>query len=186
MARRTKLKSARLMVVARSEAYDMRANTRAAHSDVAPITVDDPLEKGGQIVVMRSLRDDPLGALHAAGQVDNVQYLSGRHWQKAYELAEIGGAKGFDYTRERVDGGKIPEPTISDQQAMAFRDLSRARKALGDYGAAIVHDVLACHMTIKQCAHRRMMTREIELNFIGRRFRECLDTMAVVFGYTTS
>lgn len=184
MARRTKLKRSRLMVVSRTEIHDRRA-TELVHQDVAPIDVDDPYEKGAQITVLRSLRDDPLGALHAAGQIDNVQYLAGRHWQKAYELAEIGGARAIDYSIDKVDGGKIPEPTISDGQAKALSDLSRARKSLGDYGASVVHDILACHMTIKQCANRRMMTREIELNYIGRRFREALDTMAVVFGYAT-
>ena len=185
MARRTKLKSARLMVVSRTEIHDRRA-IDLTHADVAPIEVDDPIERGGRLLVMRSLRDDPLGALHAANQIDNVQYLAGRYWQKAYELAEIGGARAIDYSETKVDGGKIPEPTVSDAQAKALSDLSKARKALGDYGASIVHDVMACHMTIKECANRRMMTREIELNFIGRRFRECLDTMAVVFGLSSS
>lgn len=184
MARRTKLKSSRLMVVSRTEIHDRKA-VDLTHRDVAPIDVADPYEIGATITVLRSLRDDPLGAMHAAGQVDNVQYLAGRHWQKAYELAEIGGARAIDYTREYVDGGQIPQPTISDSQAKAFSDLSKARKALGDYGSSVVYDVLACHMTIKECANRRMMTREIELNFIGRRFRECLSTMAVVFGYST-
>jgi hypothetical protein len=179
------LKKGRLMVLPRAAVHDMRANTRATHGDVAPITVDDPHEQGAQIVVMRSLRDDPLAALHAARQIDEVQYLAGRYWQKAYELAEIGGARAIDYSRAKVDGGGIPQPTISDVQAKAFADLSNARKALGDYGSSIVYDVLACHMTIKACANRRMMTREIELNFVGRRFRECLDTMAVVFKLAT-
>ena len=185
MTRRTKLKSARLMVVSRTEAHDMRANTRATHGDVAPIAVDDPHEQGAQIVVMRSLRDDPLGTMHARNQINNVQYLAGRHWQKAYELAEIGGARAIDYSETKVDGGKIPEPTISDAQAVAFRDLSRARKALGDYGASIAHDVLACRLTIKECAARRMMTREVERDALGIRFREVLDTMAVVFRLST-
>jgi hypothetical protein len=173
----------RLMVV--TEIHDMRANTRATHGDVAPITVDDPHEQGAQIVVMRSLRDDPLGALHAANQIDEVQYLAGRHWQKAYELAEIGGARAIDYSRAKVDGGGIPQATVSDVQARAFNDLSIARKALGDYGASIVYDVLGRHLTIKEVAYRRMMNREREVLYIGGRFRECLDTMSIIYGYAT-
>jgi hypothetical protein len=173
------------LMVAQPAIHDLRANTRATHGDVAPITVDDPHEQGAQIVVMRSLRDDPLGALHASHQIDEVQYLAGRHWQKAYELAEIGGARAIDYSRAKVDGGGIPQPTISDVQASAFRDLSKARKSLGDYGASLVYDVLACHLTVKQTAHRRMMVRDVEMRFIGRRFQECLDTLAVVFGYAS-
>lgn len=172
------------MVVPRPTVHNRQA-TDLTHKDVAPIDVADPYEKGATITVLRSLRDDPLAALHAANQIDNVQYLAGRHWQKAYELAEIGGARGIDTTREYVDGGQIPQPTISDSQAMAFRDLSKARKALGDYGSSIVFDVLARHLTIRQSAAQRMMASEAELKFMGRRFRECLDTMGVIFGYAT-
>lgn len=184
MARRIRLKRVSLSVVSHTEIHDRRA-IDLTHKDVAPIEVDDPIEQGGRLLVMRSLRDDPIAAMHAAGSIDNVQYLAGRHWQKAYELAEIGGARAIDYSETKVDGGKIPEPTISDSQAKAISDLTKARKALGDYGSSIVHDILAQHLTIKECANRRMMTREIELNFVGRRFRECLSTMAVVFGYAT-
>jgi hypothetical protein len=177
-------KRGRFMVV-QSAVHDLRANTRATHGDVAPITVDDPHEQGAQIVVMRSLRDDPLGALHASHQIDEVQYLAGRHWQKAYELAEIGGARAIDYSRAKVDGGGIPQATVSDVQARAFNDLSNARKGLGDYGTSVVYDILACHLTVRECANRRMMTSEAELKYIGRRFRECLDHMAIIFGYCT-
>ncbi len=164
--------------------HDRRAKD-LTHQDVTPEEVDDPFEAGAKIMVMRSLRDDPIAAMRAKGYVDECQYMAGRHWQKAYELAEIGGARALDYGREKVDGGKIPEPTISDLQARALADLSKARESLGVYGSSIVYDVLACHMTIAQCADRRMMTREIELNYVGRRFRECLDTMAILFGYAT-
>ncbi len=186
MARRTRLKKVSLSLVSISGnvVHDRRA-TELTHRDVAPIDVPDPFEKGAEIRVLRSLRDDPLAALHAAGQVDEVQYLAGRHWQKAYELAEIGGARAIDYERPKVDGGQIAQAVVSDTQAMAMRDLAKARKSLGDYGSSVVYDVLGCHLTIRQCADRRMMTREREVLFVGSRFRECLNTLAVVFGYST-
>ena len=179
-----KMKKPRLMVVNRSEVH-VRLATELTHQDVAAIDVDDPYEAEGKIRVLRSLRDDPLAALHASHQIDEVQYLAGRHWQKAYELAEIGGARAIDYSRAKVDGGGIPQPTISDVQARAFNDLSNARKGLGDYGTSVVYDILACHLTIKDCANRRMMVSEAEVKYIGRRFRECLDHMAIIFGYST-
>ena len=179
-----RLKRVSLKLVPRSTIHDRRA-TELTHRDVAPIDVPDPFEKGAEIRVLRSLRDDPLAALHAANQIDHVQYLAGRHWQKAYELAEIGGARAIDYSSPKVDGGQIAQAVVSDTQAMAMRDLAKAHKSLGDYGSSVVYDVLACHLTIKESAHRRMMTREREVLFIGGRFRECLDTLAEVFGYST-
>jgi hypothetical protein len=164
--------------------HDRRAR-ELTHQDVAAEEVDDPFEEGAKILVLRNLRDDPIAAMRQAGQVDECQYMAGRHWQKAYELAEIGGAKAIDYSATKVDGGKIPEPTVTDTQARAFADLSKARTALGEYGSSIVFDVLGCHLTIAQTSNRRMMTSEAELKYVGKRFRECLDTMAIIFGYQT-
>lgn len=184
MTRRTKLKRARLTVVARNEIHDRRA-VDLTHKDVAPIEIDDPYEEQGKIIAMRSLRDDPLAAMHSKNHINNCQYLAGRQWQKAYELAEIGGAQAIDYTRDKVDGGQIAQPTVSDVQARSISMLTNARKALGDYGASIVFDVLARHMTLQQIADQRMMTRDVEVRFLGRRFHECLDTLAKVFGLST-
>jgi hypothetical protein len=165
--------------------HDRRAK-ELTHQDVAAEEVEDPFEQGATILVLRNLRDDPIAAMRSKGYVDECQFMAARHWQKAYELAEIGGAKAIDYERTKVDGGQIAQATVSDQQARAFADLSRARAGLGDYGSSIVFDVLGCHMTIQKCAERRMMVREIEIKYIGRRFRECLDTMAIIFGYATN
>ena len=183
MGRKKKLRRPHLMVVARHEIHDRRALELSENLETAELVVPDPYEAEGKIVVLRSLRDDPLAALHNSKQIDEAQYIAGRHWQRAYEIAEIGGGKGIDTTRERVDGGQIAQPTISDKQARAFADLYKAQKALGEYGSSIVHDLLARHLSVKQSAERRMMFTQRELDFLGRRFRECLETLAVVFGY---
>lgn len=149
--------------------------------DFLPTTVDDP-ENGEKITVLRSLRIDPLAALHARRQIDEAEYYAGRHWQRAYELAELGGSRAIDPTREAVDGGKYPEP-LSDIQARAFNELATASKALGMEGESIVKDVLARGMPILHVAAARGLTTERELLYIGKRFRECLNTLAVTFGY---
>jgi hypothetical protein len=178
------LKRGRVTLAAVPLVHDRRA-TELVHQDVVAEEVDDPYEPGATILVMRSLRHDPIAAMWKKGHIDECQYRAGREWQKAYEFAEIGGARAIDYTRDKVDGGQIAQPTVSDKQARAIADLTKSAKALGDYGSSIVYDVLACHMTIAQTANRRMMTSEAELKFIGRRFRECLDTIAIVFGLAT-
>ena len=181
---RGKLKGARITLARSVQVHDRRASD-LIHKDVAPIEVDDPFEEGAKIIAMRSLRDDPLGALHNGGHIDDLEYRAGREWQKAYELAEIGGARAIDYSVTKVDGGQIPQPTVSDKQAKAMSDLAAAAKALGEFGCSVVYDILARGMTAKQCANSRMMTSEAELKFIRRRFRECLGTMTVVFGLAT-
>jgi hypothetical protein len=165
--------------------HDRRATDLLQNAVVAPITVDDPhaLNPGDKIVVMRSLRDDPLGAMHASNQIDEAQYMAGRHWQKAFELSEVGGAKAIDPTREAVDGGQIAQSSITDSQRRAFADLIKASRALGMEGEAIVRDILGRHMTVALTAAKRGLHGERERLYIGRRFREALETLAQTFGY---
>jgi hypothetical protein len=45
--------------------YDRRATDLLRNAQVAPAIVDDPLEPGAKLVVLRSLRHDPLAAMHS-------------------------------------------------------------------------------------------------------------------------
>lgn len=103
---------------------------------------------------MRSLRHDPLAALHAAKQLDDAQYMAGRHWQRNRELAEIGGVRAVDPTKEAVDGGRLPEARISDAQIKAFKEMAGAMKALGMEGGALVQAFLDQGLTLKDIADK--------------------------------
>lgn len=164
--------------------HDRQSQDLPINSRVAPITVDDPmgLETGDKLVVLRSLRDDPIAAMHSRGQVDNAQFCAARHWQRCHEAVEISGARAIDTTREAVDGGLSPEP-ITEAMRRSAADLAKAGKALGREGEAIVRDVLGERMPLLHAAAKRGLTSERELFYIGRRFRESLETLAVVFGY---
>lgn len=158
--------------------YDPALDTRA----LGVVTVDDPKDALADVIVFRNLRDDPLVAMHNASQIDQAQYIAGRHWQKCYELSEMGGARAIDPTKEAVDGGRFPEP-LSDAKCRALGDLAKAMKVLGLEGGAIISDVLGRHMTLAMAADSRGLTTQRERDYIGMRFRECLDTLAVAFGY---
>ena len=184
MASKRKRKAIYPEAESRAAVHDRRTQDAARGAMLGTITVVDPFGKDAfeKIVVFRNLRDDPLAAMHDANQVDQAQYMAGRHWQKCYELSELGGASAIDPTKEAVDGGRAPEP-LSDATCKALSDLARARKALGLEGGALINDILGSHMTIVQAATARGLSSERERNYIGRRFRECLDTLAVEFGY---
>lgn len=164
--------------------HDRRSQDLPINSIVAPITVDDPhgLECGEKIVVFRSLRNDPVAAMHARGQVDEAQYAAARHWQRCYEAVELSGARAIDTTKEAVDGGRLADP-LSDQWSKANGDLTKAGRALGMEGEAIIRDVLGRAMPLLHAAAARNLTSERDLIYIGRRFKESLDTLALVFGY---
>ena len=165
--------------------HDRRSQDLLINAMVAPITVDDPhgIEVGEKIVVLRSLRDDPVGAMQARGQVDQAQFAAARHWQRCYEAVEISGARAIDFTKEAVDGGRLPE-MLTDQYSKALADMRKASRALGQEGEAIIRDILGRCMPLLHAAASRNLTSELELKYLGRRFRECLDTLSLVFGYS--
>ena len=125
--RKRKLKKAITLVSANTNRlHDRRATDLPINAKVAGTVADDPYEPGAKITVLRSLRDDPLAAMHNAKQIDQAQFIAGRHWQRAFELTSVGGVRAVDLTRERVDGGGIPQPR-SRTRNYALSPISSAR-----------------------------------------------------------
>jgi hypothetical protein len=164
-----------------TKVHDRRTTDLLRNAQVVAIEVDDPLEIGGKLMVMRSIRNDPLAGLHARKYIDEAQYQGGRAFQHDFETAER-GPRAIDPSKEAVDGGVMPEP-ITDAQKQAVVRLNRAERALGQNGAAIAHGVLIHGMTIEQIGVIRGAVSELELKYLGRRFRECLDCLALVYGF---
>jgi hypothetical protein len=129
---------------------------------------------------LRSMRDDPLARLHDRGHIDEAQYHAGRSFQHDFEIAER-GPQAIDPSKEFVDGGKLPEP-ITEQQRKAVMRLNRAEGKLGADGSALTHDVLIQGKTITVIALSRGLRGERWEKYFGMRFRECLETLAVVYG----
>src|SRR6478736_4948915 len=166
-------------------AHDRRSQDLPYNAEVAAIEVDDPLalEPGDKIVALRSLRNDPLGRLHSHRQIDEAQFQGGRAFQDDWEKAER-GPQAVDPTREYVDGGRSREP-ITEGQRKAVLRLNRAERELGADGAALVHEVLILGMTMEQLAQRRALRGQRWIDYFARRFRECLDRLALIYGFAT-
>ena len=147
------------------------------------VEVDDPFEPGAKITATRSTRDDPLGDHHKRGVVSEAQYQAGRAFQQDFERAER-GPKAIDL-KEFVDGGLMPEP-LTDAQRKAGRSLARVYRALGANGSALAHDVLIHCRTMKQVAMSRGLVGKAWEEYYGKRFREALDTMAVLYGFSNA
>jgi hypothetical protein len=62
------------------------------------------------------------------------------------------------------------------------QNLKAAREALGREGHSLIRDVLGQGMSIAQAACDRGPSSETDRKYIGR-FRECLSTLALRFGY---
>jgi hypothetical protein len=155
------------------------------NAEVAAVEVDDPLalEPGEKIVTLRSIRNDLLGKLHSHRQIDEAQYQGGRAFQGDWEKAER-GPQAIDPTREYVDGARSREP-ITEGQRKAVLRLNRVERELGADGAMLVHEVLILGMTTEQIAQRRSLCTQRWMDYFARRFRECLDRLALIYGFAT-
>jgi len=165
--------------------HDRRSRDLPLNAEVAPIEVDDPLalEPGERIVALRSIRNDPLARLHSRGQINEAQYQGGRAFQNDWERAER-GPQAVDPGREYVDGAQRREPVTEGQRQAVLR-LNRAERELGADGAALVHDVLVTGLTMEQIGQRRGLCTQRWKDYFSRRFQECLDRLALIYGFAS-
>ena len=112
-----------------------------------------------------------------------AQYQAGRAFQSDWEKAER-GPRAVDPTREYVDGGQRREP-ITEGQRKAVLRLNRAERELGADGSALVHDVLVQGLTMEQVGQRRGLHTKRWSDYFSRRLRECLDRLALLYGFAT-
>jgi DNA polymerase III delta prime subunit len=134
-----------------------------------------------------SLRNDPIGRMAKRGHLGrdedrDIRLQVARHWQRFYERAEIGGAKGIDPTRDHVDGGGFQTPD-TDGRLDAEQMLARLAKVLGLEGENLLRRVLGENMELKEIAAMFGFTSARDVNYYGRRLVECLDTLAGELGY---
>jgi len=167
-------------------AHDRRAQDLPRNAEVASVEIDDPLalEPGDKIVALRSIRNDPLGRLHSHRHIDEAQYRGGRAFQDDWEKAER-GPRAVDPTREYVDGGQPREP-ITERQRRAVLRLNRIERELGADGVILVHEVLVLGLTMEQVGLRRGLRGQRWKDYFARRFQECLDRLALIYGFATA
>ncbi|OKO85956.1 hypothetical protein [Bradyrhizobium sp. AS23.2] len=180
MARARRNKSYKLANI-----YDRRSRDVPFNAEMVEVEVDNPLalDPGEKIVAIRSIRSDPLGRLHSHHQIDEAQYRGGRAYQNDWERAER-GPQAMDPTREYVDGARTREP-VTESQRQAVLRLNRVERELGTDGAALVHDVLVLGLTMDQIGQRRAVRTQRWNDYFARRFRECLDRLALIYGFAT-
>jgi hypothetical protein len=171
---------------------DRRARDVSSNAHLRIVEIEDPgeviggerIQVDGKISVVRSLRDDPLGHLRDRGRVDDAQLLAGRAYQTLYEIAEISSIKAMDTTKEPVDGGNMVPSPFSDAKLGAVKDLIALDKQLGRIGARLCRDILIERKFLRQIAESfGVPTSERSIGYVGKRFTECLETLAVELGY---
>lgn len=169
--------------MALDEIHDRTTDDIAINSQVTVAVVSDPYsETGEKIKVTRSLRDDPLAAMYEREQIDDAQFAAGRKWQLLHGKSTIGSIKAIDPGKEAVDGGIMSEP-ITDMQIAAFQELAKCAGELGFFGNRLVFAVLGEGKQINEAAREFRLSADYEVRYLGRRFRECLETMAIFWQF---
>jgi hypothetical protein len=148
---------------------------------IALIEVDDPHEEGKKIEVLRSIRTDSLGRLHAHKQVDEAQYHAGRAFQDDFEIVQ-GQQQACDPSQPYVDQS-FRHRGVSVTYSEALARLNRANRDLGIMGSPLANYVLIDGMSMAQIAVKNRRAGKRWEEYYGMRFRECLDTLALVYGF---
>ncbi len=165
--------------------HDRRTTELPYGAQVASSIEPDPYAEGDKIVVLRSVRDDPLAGLLSRGSIDAAQFAAGRSWQRHFERAGVGMIIAMDPTKEPVDGNGPSRLDITDSQLEAHHHLREAEKVLGTQGNTLVHMVLGQGLAIREICRRRH-DPEIKIKYWGGRFKECLETLAELWGFVSS
>ncbi len=152
------------------------------NSNVVEAIVADPYsDTGDKIKVLRSVRNDPLASMVSRGQIDEAQFQAGRKWQKLHDCSTIGSIQAIDPGKEAVDGGGMRE-FLTDRQIDAFKELTASYEKLGTNGRKLVFQILGEGLSIAEAARQWGYSGDREINYFSRRFRECLETLAIHWG----
>lgn len=139
--------------------------------------VDCPSGDGTRLRVVRNLRGDTLAYLRDRSQIDEHQFHAGRRWQDIYEAA-CGTVPAMDTTKEPVDGGAAVSDGLTERRKRATKALLAADLVLKPEGAYLMRHIAGSGITLAAAAK----ARGISAKTLGKRFRGCLDILAVEFG----
>lgn len=160
--------------------YDRTTTDVPKHASALPSLIADPLEKGAGLKVTRNVRHDILARLMGNGFIAPHQYEAGRKFENFCGWAEIGGARAIDLTKPKVDGGRLGVVWDFDRRSYALGSLKQARVKLGQDGYNLCFWLLGENRTL-----RELSVSEWHERLLGRHFRDCLETLAILWGLAT-
>lgn len=117
--------------------------------ELQPAFVDNPYwrpDLEGEAAVPRKIkaavnvRESAVGTLAARKLIDDSQAQAAIRFRRHWEATGGAGAQAIDYSRDKVDGGKIADP-IDINQMKAARHLAEAEHTLGVRNYELVRSV---------------------------------------------
>jgi hypothetical protein len=106
---------------------------------LSPADVDDPYEPGAKLRVIKNVREHAISQLHSTGVITDDQRIAAELFRAKYEMSVLGASKAIDYTKERVDGGRLAEP-LSERVQEAFQWLNSVARypGIGKQGFSVL------------------------------------------------
>jgi hypothetical protein len=142
-----------------------------------------------RIVVVRSLKDDPLGRMHSRHQIDEAQFQAARAFQETSDQATLGTVCSLDLSKTKVSGGAAPDLlTDAKKRSMALLRYAenQIEKHHGAVGLWLVRAVLVDRNSVEHTAKSSGAESDREIASWGWLFRKCLDCLAKAFGFSNS
>jgi hypothetical protein len=145
--------------------------------------VDDPYD-GTRLTVVRNA-GDPVEDLLSRRQIDEAQYRAALRVRMLHERAGAVGARAIDYSREHVDGGQI-YVDVPLGQAEAAQGLRAVCVQLGMLDYQIVIAIAGEGRRVAEVASVIGGDSEAARKYVGRRFRDALNTLVSYWGFGTT
>lgn len=131
-----------------------------------------------KIQVSYNPNESYVGYLYSKSLINEACKKAGDRVRQAYERIGGAGARAIDYSKEPVDGGSRAQD-IPDQMIEAGRLLREVHGVLGPQGHSLVLDLAGAGLWPRDLAPRDSSMQR----YLSMRFRECLESLAVHWGY---
>ena len=136
-----------------------------------------------QVAAVRNVRESGVSLLASKGALNAAQVAAADRFRKLFEAMGASGARAIDFTREAVDGGRIPDP-ISNRSIEAGQTLAEAHKVIKKTHGVYAWSLLGYICGEGRSVHDLTRTRR-QRDTMTDLLRMYLDVLAVHWDFQT-
>ena len=136
------------------------------------------------IEVPYNARESSIAAMYAREQISYEQFAAAERFRMIYEKSGQGGVRALDWTKERVDGGRVTDG-LPASRIDALTELKALEKVLGRFSYKLCVHIVGERKGIKETASEILGSNppKGEVEKYGWLLRQSLDVLAVEWGF---